>query len=306
MTTELARIEEDLLHKLLLQEVPDGYLYETRDLVSFLKETGRPLASTETWDAYKKHLNRVHTEGKMKGRRYSAAGYNSHIAALKDRLRYLLEQQSVAGNLTVPQRYAIKEAMDKLKVKTCVRKKVRTISMEQAKLFLEKCPDQAVKLWFDFLVSTGLRVSEMLGILLKDCRLGGDHYEIRIAGKGSKERIKLVDRERVDVCRTFFKSKTWLFESTHKKGYGREYVSMRIKRLARRILDVDISAHTLRHAFATDRLKRFPSRIKAISRDLGHSSVKITLDTYLSDEWTWKDEQAATANGSREEVSVDR
>ena len=46
-------------------------------------------------------------------------------------------------------------------------------------------------------------------------------------------------------------------------------------------------------AVNTDRLKRFPGRIKAISRDMGHSSVKITLDTYLSDEWTWEDEQVA-------------
>ena len=294
MTTELTRIQEDQLHDLLLREVPDGYQYEARDLVGFLRDTGRPLASTETWEAYTKYLNRVHVEGKMKGRRYSAAAYNSHIAALKDRLKYLLGQPSIADNLTVPQRYAIKEAMDKLKIKKRTRKKVRTISAEQAGLFLDKCPDPAVRLWFDFLVNTGLRVSEMLGILLSDCRLKGDHYEIRIAGKGSKERIKLVDRERVDRCRTFFKSRTWLFESTHKKGYGREYVSMRIKRLARRILRVDISAHTLRHSFATDRLKRFPGRIKAISRDLGHSSVKITLDTYLSDEWTWEDEQVAT------------
>lgn len=54
------------------------------------------------------------------------------------------------------------------------------------------------------------------------------------------------------------------------------------------ILGRHISAHTLRHSWATRKLKEGKS-LKAVSRYLGHSSTAITADLYIHDDLTWND-----------------
>jgi integrase len=54
------------------------------------------------------------------------------------------------------------------------------------------------------------------------------------------------------------------------------------------VFSENISAHSLRHAFATAAIKAGWSAKKAASQ-LGHSSTAITLDMYLEDAPTWQD-----------------
>ena len=54
-----------------------------------------------------------------------------------------------------------------------------------------------------------------------------------------------------------------------------------------RILRKDISAHTLRHSFATRMIDEGKS-IKGVSKYLGHSNVSTTLDLYVHSELDWE------------------
>ncbi len=49
------------------------------------------------------------------------------------------------------------------------------------------------------------------------------------------------------------------------------------------MLNRDISAHKLRHSFATIKIAK-TGKIKAVSEYLGHSSTSITLDMYVHEE----------------------
>ena len=66
-------------------------------------------------------------------------------------------------------------------------------------------------------------------------------------------------------------------------------MSMRIKRLARKHIGRDISAHSLRHSWATWALQVKKMTIKKVQTQLGHSSSKTTIDLYDHGEISWED-----------------
>jgi integrase len=101
------------------------------------------------------------------------------------------------------------------------------------------------------LIASGLRISELLGIKLRNVRKNGDSRSIRIRGKGNKERKIEVDGNLLKAIRKEFEGVTYLFEDKDHKPFRREMVSMSIKRLGLKVLYKNISAHTLRHSFAT-------------------------------------------------------
>ena len=116
----------------------------------------------------------------------------------------------------------------------------------------------------------------------------GDYVEIRILGKGNKERSVAVSSVVIKRIHEVFGGKKHLFETGGGKPYRREYVSNQIKKASRRVLRREMSAHTLRHVFATTALKASWSP-KKIAVQLGHSSTSITLDMYCHDSPCWTD-----------------
>ena len=122
-----------------------------------------------------------------------------------------------------------------------------------------------------FLLETGARISEALGIRAEDIAPVGDHYAIRLLGKGSKVRTVYYDRV-VDFT-----------------GHGsRTAITNRIRRASKRAIGRTLSAHAMRHTFAT-RMIAAGKSLTAVSRYLGHSSVAITGDLYVHDDLEWGD-----------------
>ena len=133
----------------------------------------------------------------------------------------------------------------------------------------------------EFLRATGCRISELI-----DCRLVDivEHEKgkiwLRVHGKGRKERfLRFPAGNLLGRIKNHFEGKIWLFEHGGKQ-FNRHYFTQGISRAAQNILDRDgVSAHTLRHSWATQAVKRGIA-IKKISRYLGHASTSITLDMY--------------------------
>jgi len=120
-----------------------------------------------------------------------------------------------------------------------------------------------------FLLATGARISEALGIHEQDITPMAGHYAIRLLGKGNKIRTVYYDR-----VVSFHGSRT--------------AITNRIRRASRRVLGRSLSAHCMRHTFATRQIAAGRS-LTAVSRYLGHSSVAITGDLYVHDDLTWDD-----------------
>ena len=138
-----------------------------------------------------------------------------------------------------------------------------------------------MRLVAETLYVTGARVSEVLGVRREQIKENGV-VELRLYGKGGKERVGRIPAELYKMILQVFPRGTYLFESQAGQHFKREYVSREIARAARRVLGRSVSAHVLRHSRATDLLAS-THRIKAVSRLLGHSDEATTLRYYVKD-----------------------
>lgn len=139
----------------------------------------------------------------------------------------------------------------------------------------------------EFLYATGLRVSEMLNILLTDIKQDSNKSTIRILGKRQKERKIYVSNDLIFKVKNRFQGQIYLFEHNGRQ-YSRIAVSQRITNQGKIILHKNISAHTLRHCFASNMLKK-TNNLKGVSKYLGHSSTSTTANLYIHDELQLED-----------------
>lgn len=132
--------------------------------------------------------------------------------------------------------------------------------------------------------SSGLRVSELCGILLQSINL--DDGYVRVFGKGSKERISPIGGAAIKAVRDylsggrprFVKDKTGseLFLSQQGRAISRKMVWVMIKDHARRAgIKKPIKPHLLRHSFATHLLEG-GADLRAIQEMLGHADISTT------------------------------
>jgi integrase/recombinase XerD len=132
--------------------------------------------------------------------------------------------------------------------------------------------------------SSGLRVSELCGILLQSINL--DDGYVRVSGKGSKERVAPIGSAAVKAVQNyitggrpkFIKPRTGseLFLSQQGRAISRKMVWVLIKEHARRVgIKKPIKPHLLRHSFATHLLEG-GADLRAIQEMLGHADISTT------------------------------
>ena len=141
----------------------------------------------------------------------------------------------------------------------------------------------------EFLSKTGCRISEMINILKSDCARKRWNCQMRILGKGRKERIVFIEKDFLDRILKEFNDPTYLF-GHNGRPYNRISITNRIKVLSKIELQKNASAHTLRHSFITNALKKGIS-IEKVSKYVGHSSVDTTDKQYNHNSLDWKDIQ---------------
>lgn len=144
----------------------------------------------------------------------------------------------------------------------------------------------------------GLRVSELVGVRLDDVRFDGRYVEIRIRGKGRKERALLLWKEVGNAIRAWLAIRgdaaspelflTATGEPMTRSGF--EYVLRKHVRAAAgtcpSLSGRKVSPHTLRHTCALDTL-RATGDLRTVSLWLGHASQS-TTEIYLQADPTEK------------------
>jgi len=141
--------------------------------------------------------------------------------------------------------------------------------------------------------STGMRLSELVGLDLDDLDLVSD--QVRVRGKGKKERILPVGRPAVAALRQYYLRRDEVARGGRGAGGGggaihrrAVFVGERGQRLSpravqlamRRLLDAvsegrKVSTHSLRHSFATHLLDA-GADLRAVQELLGHASLSTT------------------------------
>lgn len=143
---------------------------------------------------------------------------------------------------------------------------------------------------FETLYSSGIRVSELAGLDLKDVDFASG--TIRVMGKGSKERIVPIGEKAAQAIRAYrqnleaaLKQKTGKTTSPEQGPLflNKNYTRLSARSIAR-ILDqiakacgisVPVSPHALRHTFATHMLDA-GADLRVVQELLGHKSLSTT------------------------------
>lgn len=128
------------------------------------------------------------------------------------------------------------------------------------------------------LYSSGLRISELLN--LRPCDIDSDRKVIHVrAGKGKKDRISILSQVAYGYLSHYlamYKPKTWIFEGPQGNRYSARSVNKVIHKSASLAgISKKVSAHTLRHSFATHLLEH-GTDLRYIQALLGHESSKTT------------------------------
>lgn len=138
------------------------------------------------------------------------------------------------------------------------------------------------KIFVTLLYNTGIRLNEL--ITLKQSQVDFSKSQIKVLGKGNKERIIPLNQKTVAMLREYEMLRNKEFENTGmtffitekgKKVYSK-YAYLLIKKMLDEILTLTKkSPHTLRHTFATH-LMNNGADLNAVKELLGHSSLAAT------------------------------
>lgn len=214
----------------------------------------------------------------LKDRGLESRSINRKISALKSFFKYHLRlghiSQSPMGKVISPKTSRrlpvyVKEA-DALRM------------VETTRQATEDWKSLNTRMLITLLYSTGMRVSEAIG--LKEQQVDFSQSQVKILGKGNKERVLPLGREMLDLVREYSRLKkrdfahcpeTLLVTEKGKKMYAR-YAWQLVNTVLGETSTLDKkSPHVLRHTFATHLLNQ-GADLNAVKELLGHSSLAST------------------------------
>lgn len=259
----LARMREAMLLRGYSPRTRKVYLGQAR---RFLAWCGGSLPKTER-DAEEK-VNRYLLE-LVRGRKISRSYQNQVVSALRFLYETVLERPRLALRIPRPK---------------IGRKLPEVLSREEVARLLARIRNPKHRTIVTLLYSAGLRVSEVVRLRPED--LDADRGIVRVrGGKGRKDRVTLLAaraEEAVRIYREAFPNEPgpWLFPGGRP---GRHLSARSVQRVVKRAAEAAglgkrVTAHTLRHSFATHLLES-GTNLRIIQELLGHKSSR-TTDVY--------------------------
>ena len=148
---------------------------------------------------------------------------------------------------------------------------------------LTKPEGQRDKAMLELMYSSGLRISELLSLKMK--QLNFERGTIKIVGKGNKERIVPIGEYATEYLLKYIndgrnknpgKFLDYLFLNRYGEPLSRVYFFKQVKKYAELAgIKEEISPHTLRHCFATHMLEN-GAELRAVQEMLGHANIATT------------------------------
>lgn len=221
-------------------------------------------------------------------KKYSNKAIARHISSLRSFYRYLKKENKVSDN---PMVLISNPKIEKKLPKVIYSKELEDILNTPDKTTVLGLRDALI---LELLYSTGVRVSELVNIKIDDINI--NNKEIRIFGKGSKERIVLFGTKCSNLIKDYLiksrielkkeNSDDYLLLSKTGKRINQREIRYIIDDVVKKAgLKMHISPHVLRHTFATDLLNN-GADLRSVQELLGHESLSTTtIYTHVTNEY---------------------
>ncbi|MBF8267928.1 MAG: putative integrase/recombinase [Dehalococcoidia bacterium] len=282
-----------------------NYLDDLTPLFQFIEKQGEPpLAQVDRgflrqYVAWLMSSRPVKTGGGHWKRGHERASVVRSLAALRSFLRYLVREGAVPPSPLWKRGSRQSRALIPRVEKTLPR----AMGQEEATQLMStpdnpdnpgrprapamQARDRAI---LELLYATGLRVSEVSALDLKDVNL--EHRRARTVGKGSKEREVVFGRPAQDALKRYIhearprlegpRETEALFLNRFGGRLTKRTVQEMVKRYGLQSIETRVHPHTLRHTFATHMLDG-GADLRIVQELLGHSSPATTqIYTHVS------------------------
>jgi site-specific recombinase XerD len=261
----------------------DHYLTRLEDFAGEIKVSDIDSELIRKWRLW---LNRLATNS---GDELSRTTQNYHLIALRSFLKYCAKRD-------------IKSlSPDKIELARTKRPQVTFLNEEElSRLFNQPdtktesgTRDRAI---LELLFSSGLRVSELVGLNRDDINLTRREFMVR--GKGQKDRPIFISQEAAEWITNYLDKRKdlsialFIRYSGNKKvdltGNYHRLTARSVQRLVSRYAKLagitkHVSPHTMRHSFATDLLMN-GADLRSVQAMLGHSNIATTqIYTHVTD-----------------------
>lgn len=214
----------------------------------------------------------------MRDHNYSKATVARKLATLRSFFKFL-NKRGLTGNN--PMQAIRTPKLDKRLPKFMTEEQVTALLNTPKDYDLLGARDKAM---LEIIYSTGLRVSELIGLNRSDVDFNTGILKVR--GKGKKERISPISPTALAAVGKYLGLRQHIVSDTepelplfiNKQGQRLSTRSVRRKLdkyLIEANLDPDISPHTLRHSFATHMLNH-GADLRVVQEMLGHQSLSTT------------------------------
>lgn len=235
--------------------------YYHNEIMKFLTATNKPLKQITTNDI------RVHIAKMGLERKVSKITQDNTLRILKSFFSWLLAEDVIEKNPTL--------RIKRIKADKRQKKAFSEVEVEQLRTAAKNKREKAI---IDFMMSTGCRIGEIVGLNRKDIH----NDECIVFGKGAKERTVYLNakaivslneylKERVDTNEALFVSERKPYNRLNKGG-----IETAVHELGERANIKNVHPHRFRRTAATMAAKR-GMPIEQIKEMLGHARIETTL-----------------------------
>lgn len=262
-----------------------SYERDINQLVEYFKSLDKKMFEA-TEEDLQKYIVYLTTMGK------SSATISRNVASIKAFYRYLVKnklvEENIANNVSAP------------KVE---KKELSILSVSEVEKLLEQpsskdLKGQRDKAMLELLYATGIRVTELVSLVITDVNVNAGHIKVK---KKNKERVIPVSNTALKYLKEYIENVRPLLIKTEEEpslfinANGQKMTRQGFWKILKQYKDEakiekELTPHTIRHSFAVHMLQN-GAELKSVQELLGHTDVASTMmythvaDLKLRDEY---------------------
>ncbi len=218
---------------------------------------------------------------KLYDKKYSSSSISRKVSSLKSYFKYLEAENKIKNNPMV----LISNPKKEKKLPNFLNYN----DLEKLLNTPDKETEEGIRnsLIIEMLYSTGIRVSELVNIEIKNINF--TEHKILVLGKGNKERYVYYGSKCQDILDKYLKIRiantNYLLVNKHGNKLNERTVRKIIEEVTKKAgINVHVTPHVLRHTYATHMLNE-GADLKSVGDLLGHENLSTTqIYTHVSNE----------------------